>query len=137
MSVRGQILAAIRDRLKEAPAVAASIHLRRASDLNERDYPAVVIVPGPTPVRNAQGRVSEHSMSVVVAAITTGRDAEDAAEALAQAVLDAVKTDDTWGGLATDTFLASVAEDKEQVDKLRFGVALTLTVRFETGLWTI
>jgi hypothetical protein len=134
MSVRSEILANLVSRL-DAAVAPVTVYLRRVTDLPQSAYPAVLVVPGNTPVRNAAGGVVEHAMEVTVAVLTQGAAAVNDAETIAAALLAAVGTDRTWGGLATDTTLTAINEEKEQADHVRYGLALVLSIRFESAHW--
>lgn len=135
MSKRADILDRLLSVVDGATPAALNCYLRRVTDLASEQLPAVMIVPGNTPVRVAGSGVAEHVMDVSIVVLTKGQTAMADAEEIMQPVLAAVAEQRTLGDLATDLTLTALTEEKEQTDQVRCALAATVSIRFETGLW--
>jgi hypothetical protein len=133
MSTRNDILTHLVTYLDAATT--ANVYLRRVTDIAPAQLPAVLVVPGRSPVRVVAGGVLEHSLEVAVVILSQGATAMSAAETIAAALLAAISSNRTMGSHATDTTWTDIAEEKEQSDQARCALSLQLTIRYETALW--
>lgn len=100
---RSAIRAAVRDRLAAAlPDLAARIYVQRATPLVRERLPAIMIYARDERIDEAYTAdpgARRRVLTLAVEIVAAGRDAHDAADALAAAVESALEADETLGGL--------------------------------------
>lgn len=134
MSVREKI---IQEVYRKLAGIGCTVELRRLSEATDRELPMLVIEVNPAQAENASGGTLAHTLPLQIGAVTGGHDAEEAAGEIIIAALEIIGKNTTWSDLATDTTLGQISEQKAQPGHVRYVLAATIAIRYETGLWSL
>lgn len=136
-NIRQDIVDAIEARLSTISNI-KTVTLWRINDLQASELPAIVIrdTVDDMPADGIIGR-RDHNLTVEVVVIFSGStSAEKVREGIA-AVMAAIGTDPTFGGLAYDTIPGNASMDLADSNMQHSAAQIDIVVRYRSGLWSI
>ncbi len=135
---RQQIVDALEIRMSAIDDI-KRVAVWRASDLAPSELPAILIRDTLDIMSSdgiGAGRL-DHELSVEVTAMYAGNTSATGTREIVSAIVEAIGTDPTFGGVAFDTILTSADIEIEDSAQLIAAANISIIIRYRSDLWTI